>query len=266
MNSLEIESIQLADLKLDPKNARTHSGRNIDAIKESLERFGQRKPIVVAPNGTVVAGNGTVVAARELGWSEVSASRIPKDWSAKQITAYAIADNRTAELAAWDTEILIPALLDLDEEGMLEWTGFTQHELENWDTLDIAGGGGTGDSPLEGDEQHEEEQGSLLAIADVTVGEPKHVVENSEIWSLTMPDHDITHVLVICNLIKEWSMWNDYLQGDAIFIPFPDPFITHSDAARKNPMVMVQPDNYLAGHLLDKHAAAYGPTSVLRLP
>lgn len=270
MSDLELELVGLNTLRLDPKNARTHSERNLEAIKESLSKFGQRKPIVITHDGMVVAGNGTVEAAQALGWTQISATRIPDDWSKQQITAYAIADNRTAELAAWDTEILVPALLDLDEAGMLEWTGFTQHELTNWDSLGLDKPGlGGGDAPLDDngeDIDPDEEQGSLLALADVTVAEPKHQVEHHEIYMLTMPKHDVTHVLVVANVMKEWTLWADYLQGEAIFVPFPDPFITGTDVARKQPLVLVQPDHYLAGHVLDKHAAFYGEEFVARVP
>jgi ParB-like chromosome segregation protein Spo0J len=62
--------IAIADLSLDPNNARKHSQRNLDAIAASLKQFGQRKPIVVH-RGVVLAGNGTVEAAKTLGWTEI---------------------------------------------------------------------------------------------------------------------------------------------------------------------------------------------------
>lgn len=268
-DALEVEMVALTEVRLDPNNARAHSPRNLEAIMESLRQFGQRKPIVVTHDGMVVAGNGTVEAAQALGWTQISATRIPEDWSKQQITAYAIADNRTAELASWDTEILVPTLAELDEAGMLEWTGFTQYELQNWDSLAISGGLPGGDGPLGDDDEDidpDEEQGSLLALADVTVAEPKHQVEHHDIYMLTMPKHDVTHVLVVANVMKEWSLWADYLQGEAIFVPFPDPFITGTDVARKQPLVLVQPDHYLAAHVLDKHAAFYGEQYVVRVP
>jgi hypothetical protein len=267
-DALEIEMIPLKDVRLDPKNARSHSERNLEAIMESLRQFGQRKPIVVTHDGMVVAGNGTVEAAQNLGWTQISATRIPDDWSRQQITAYAIADNRTAELASWDSEILVPALAELEAAGMLEWTGFTQYELQNWDSLALRGGLPGGDSRLDNDEEidPDEEQGSLLALADVTVAEPKHEVAQHDIFMLTMPKHDVTHVLIVANVMKEWTLWADYLQGEAIFVPFPDPFITGTDVARKQPLVLVQPDYYMAGHVLDKHAAFYGEEHVTRMP
>ena len=114
---MDIEQILIADLKPDPQNARTHDDTNIKAITNSLQTFGQRKPIVVGANNTVIAGNGTMEAAKRLGWTEIAIVRVPADWTADQAKAYALADNRTAELADWDPKILADQLIDLDSVG-----------------------------------------------------------------------------------------------------------------------------------------------------
>ena len=114
----------VVDLKLDPHNARKHDDKNLKAIAGSLEQFGQRKPIVVWGR-TVVAGNGTLVAARSLGWTEIQAVSVPDDWSADQVKAYALADNRSAELAEWDEQVLASQLLELVQaEFDVEALGF----------------------------------------------------------------------------------------------------------------------------------------------
>lgn len=110
---MNVESVLIDDLELDPANARKHDDKNLKAIAESLKQFGQRKPIVVWGR-TVVAGNGTLVAARSLGWTEISVARIPDDWSSDQVTAYALADNRSAELAVWDEQVLTEQLKQLE--------------------------------------------------------------------------------------------------------------------------------------------------------
>jgi len=102
------------DLTLDPHNARKHSDRNLEVIAQSLEKFGQRKPIVVWKN-QVVAGNGTLIAARSLGWKEIDCALIPDDWSEAEVMAYALVDNRSAELAEWDKQVLAAQLVELEE-------------------------------------------------------------------------------------------------------------------------------------------------------
>ena len=106
--------ISIAQLSLDPKNARKHSARNLEAIAASLLKFGQRKPLVVH-RGVVLAGNGTLEAARSLGWTEIDVAEVPDDWDMDTAKAYALADNRTAELAEWDESELAKQLLELQD-------------------------------------------------------------------------------------------------------------------------------------------------------
>ena len=63
--------LSVSDLTPDAENARLHDDRNLEAIKSSLERFGQQKPIVVDSTMSVVAGNGTLEAAKMLGWTKI---------------------------------------------------------------------------------------------------------------------------------------------------------------------------------------------------
>jgi DNA modification methylase len=123
--TLKIEQLPIDKLQFDPANARKHSDANIAAIVESLRQFGQRKPIVVTAENVIVAGNGTVEAARLLGLTDVDVVRVPKSWSADQVKAFALADNRTAELAEWDGKVLSAQLLELEDAGFdIEALGF----------------------------------------------------------------------------------------------------------------------------------------------
>ena len=112
---MEIETVDIGELHEDPANVRVHPERNIAAIKGSLARFGQVKPVVIDAQNVVRAGNGTLRAARELGWRHVKCVRTKLAGS--EATAYGIADNRTAETAAWDDAGLVGQLRSLKEEG-----------------------------------------------------------------------------------------------------------------------------------------------------
>lgn len=110
-------ALPIAQITLDPANARLHPERNLGAIEASLRLYGQRKPIVVRRDGMVVeAGNGTLVAARKLGWTHVAAVVVDDD--PITATGYAISDNRTAELAGWDDEVLGRLLKELKTEDV----------------------------------------------------------------------------------------------------------------------------------------------------
>lgn len=127
--TLSIETVAVDSLALDPANARKHSEKNLEAIKGSLARFGQQKPIVVDRNGVVRAGNGTLTAAKALGWKEIQIHRT--DLEGPEATAFALADNRTAELAEWDDAALSAQLQALYEDGMdIADFGFDPGEYE----------------------------------------------------------------------------------------------------------------------------------------
>ena len=122
-------------LTFDPKNARKHSERNLEAIMESLRRFGQRMPIVVQKQGMIVrAGNGRLTAARKLGWTQIAAVIV--DEQDADAAAFALADNRTAELAEWDWQMLAEVLDDIKVESP-EFDpislGWNEAELEGLD-------------------------------------------------------------------------------------------------------------------------------------
>lgn len=128
--------ISIAKLSLDPKNARKHSQRNLDAIAASLLKFGQRKPLVVH-RGVVLAGNGTLEAARSLGWTEIEVAEVPDDWDNDTAKAYALADNRTAELAEWDESELAKQLLELqDADWDITELGFEVPALADIEPVD----------------------------------------------------------------------------------------------------------------------------------
>ncbi len=130
--------MKIDDLSLDPNNARKHDDQNLKVIAESLKAFGQRKPIVVWRN-TVVAGNGTIVAARSLGWKEIEVALIPDNWDADKVKAYALADNRSAELAEWDKEVLASQLIELEEaDFQIEDFGFFKIDQPGEDELEEA--------------------------------------------------------------------------------------------------------------------------------
>lgn len=120
--------ISLGLVKPDPANANTHPKKNIDAIKASLGKFGQRTPIVVQKKGMIVRkGNGTLAAMKELGWTK--AAVLVVDENDTSAMAYAIADNRAAQLSEWDLEVLTETLKELPEE-LRDIAGYSQEEVD----------------------------------------------------------------------------------------------------------------------------------------
>ena len=172
--------VAVSDLHPDPANARRHDARNVAAIARSLERFGQRRPLIVAPGNrgelVVVAGNGTLEAARLLGWTDILVTDVPADWDADRARAYALADNRTAELATWDEDLLADYLEAVSDED-LESLGWTPAERDHLLGLDL-----TPDQL--GAEVTRDEASTVGATAPVIIGPYRFGVERDayEAW------------------------------------------------------------------------------------
>lgn len=109
-----VEMMDIAELSQDPANVNTHNEDSIAAIMRSLKEFGQQKPILVDKNNVVRAGNGVLLAAMRLCWRKIQVVRT--DLAGPKLTAYAIADNRTAELSMLDGNKLNAAIADIQRE------------------------------------------------------------------------------------------------------------------------------------------------------
>lgn len=84
---------------------------DVDAVAKSLAAFGQRKPIVARRDGTVIAGNHTLQAARQLGWPKIAVVWVDDDDTTAK--AFALADNRTAELGTYDDQLLADLIAEV---------------------------------------------------------------------------------------------------------------------------------------------------------
>jgi DNA modification methylase len=121
-------------------SARTHSRKQIGQIADSITAFGFVVPILVNENGVIVAGHGRHAAAKLLGLKQVPTIKVEGLSEAKR-RALALADNRIAESAGWDREILaaeLPALAELlVVEGLdISITGFLPVEIDQL-TVDL---------------------------------------------------------------------------------------------------------------------------------
>src|ERR1700704_3980854 len=125
-----IEDVPINSLKPYPRNARCHSKAQIKQIAASIERFGFVNPVLTADDGEIVAGHGRIAAAKLLGLAKVPVLRL-SHLSEVERRAYVIADNKLAQNAGWDREILaieLQNLVDLDFD--VELTGFSLAEVE----------------------------------------------------------------------------------------------------------------------------------------
>ncbi len=125
-----IEYQPIASVVAYEKNPRRHPDKQIVKLKSSISEFGFALPVLVDAERTIIAGHARIEAARQLGIAEVPVL-VAHDWSKAQVRAYRLADNRLAELATWDDELLaieLSALIELDEVPI---------ELLGWETAEI---------------------------------------------------------------------------------------------------------------------------------
>jgi hypothetical protein len=111
------------------RNAREHSDAQVAQIAASMQEWGWTTPILVDENSRIIAGHGRVLAGMKLGLAYVPVM-VARGWNEAKIRAYVIADNRLAENATWNDELLRLELADLRIEGFdLALMGFEAADL-----------------------------------------------------------------------------------------------------------------------------------------
>ncbi len=196
---LKIVNLDLGKLTAYDGNARTHSDKQIAQIAASIRTFGFLNPVLIGSDGIVIAGHGRVAAAKQLGLVEVPTIELAHLSDAER-RAYVIADNRLAELAGWDREILtieLQSLADMELDFDLEITGFETTEL---------------DLLLDGDVGEDVDPDDVLpeTSPDAPVTQP------GDIWLLG--DHRL-----ICGDAQLPEVYAALMQGDGARMVFTDP-------------------------------------------
>jgi DNA modification methylase len=132
MTQLTVTSLPVGSLKPYDRNARTHSPKQIAQIAASIKAFGFNNPVLIDKDGGIIAGHGRVEAAKQLGIETVPCVRL-EHLSNAQKRAYILADNKLAEKAGWDPEILkieLQHLTNLDLDFDISITGFEMPEID----------------------------------------------------------------------------------------------------------------------------------------
>lgn len=130
MGMQQIVERKITDLRPYARNARTHSKRQVAQIARSIEKFGFTNPVLVSDDGEIIAGHGRVEAAKLLGFGAVPTLAL-SHLSEAERRAYVLADNKLAQNAGWDKELLaieLQALVGLEFDA--ELTGFSLAEVD----------------------------------------------------------------------------------------------------------------------------------------
>lgn len=126
---LERLLVPVGEIQTHPRNPRKG---DLPLLAESLDGFGQTRPIVVQPEtGYIVAGNHTYRAATEiLGWTHIAIVR--PELAPREYEQYLLMDNRASDMSEYDEDALIPILQRLQQGGDLGYTGWNEDEIEDY--------------------------------------------------------------------------------------------------------------------------------------
>ncbi len=257
---LEIKYQDPRDLVPYIRNPRKITEGDVDRVAALITEFGFLGVILVKGK-QVVDGHLRRLGAIKLDKTEVPTADV-SHLSDAQIKALRIAMNKSAEWVDWDTDLLKLEFEELRVAGVdLELTGWTLPEI---DALALPspqgegdGQGGEGGGPGSG---QPEDKGSLLKLTEVVIGEPKTAVQLHEVWRLGI------HALACACPHEDWQLWTTLLRHpDDLFIPYPGPWVALGEKAKTRTLVLVQPDTFIAGHIIDRWAEINGRQSVERI-
>ena len=128
--NITVTPVPVDQLSPYPGNARKHSRKQIRLIADSIARFGFNNPVLIDDDGMIIAGHGRVAAAKQLNLVAVPTIRLSHLLEVDK-RAYILAENKLAERAGWDQDILaieLQGLIDVDFD--LELTGFQMSEID----------------------------------------------------------------------------------------------------------------------------------------
>src|SRR6185436_9186309 len=132
LHDLKVQYLPATRIKPDPRNARTHPRKQIEQIVASIEAFGFINPLLIDESAVLIAGHGRLAAARKLVHQLVPVIEV-KGLSEPEKRALKLADNKIAQNAGWDLELLkieLESLAKLDVGFNLEITGFSSGEID----------------------------------------------------------------------------------------------------------------------------------------
>lgn len=246
----EYELVDVSSLTLHPANARKG---NIERLEESIKVNGFYGALVVQKSTNhIVVGNHRYQAAVNLGITELPVLFVDVDDN--EARRLLLVDNRSNDLASYDDEMLIELLKLAQDETGLEGTGYTDVDLSDLERL-IANGpsgftGAMDEYPdLLPDSDNDDDGAVPFNLVDATIDEPEMKPETNSVWQIG------PHILVVADVMKDWALWSRYLKEGDWCVPYPSFFVPL--AAKETPrLIMIQPDLYMAGHIIGKWSKA----------
>lgn len=245
--SLELFTVVEAPLDAlheNPTNPRTITTERLNALAQAIDADRMMllaRPVIAQADGTILAGNMRHRAAQQLGWDSIPTIYV--DLDDQRAREWLLRDNNA--YGEWDDTALADLLRGLQADGAdLALTGFDPSTLA-----------GLLEDPGVPDDLSDDVRG--LALARTTLDDPDTEVHHGDVW--TVLDQ---HVLVVAGVFDGHHHWIPHVTPACLFVPYPTPMLPLTERAAGRPLVMVQPDLYLAGHLLDRCKEVRGEESV----
>lgn len=246
-------------------NFRTHGEKQASGVRGSLGAVGWVKSVIVNLRTSPQWGEGAN-APRLLDGHlrvELALERDPETPIPVELVDLPPNEERLALLlldhlslmADQDADTLDELIrqVNTDDAGLME---IIAGMAEGLDRLGGVGVGGSAFDEEEGGEPGEPSEGTLLSLVSITIDEPRHAVAKGGVWQVG------AHILACCDVMTDWPQWTQFLDEGATFVPYPGPFAAHAGDHGGKRLVMVQPDPYIAGHILDRYAEVEGEEAV----
>ena len=150
LRELKVEVVATKSLEPYERNAKTHPAKQIEQIANSIQQFGYTNPLLIDEKNEIIAGHGRLEAARLLGMKEVPVIYL-RGLSAAAKSALRLADNKIAENAGWDLDLLaqeVQFLSSLDLDFDLTVTGFDEADIDVMLQAGVATDGAAGSDEM----------------------------------------------------------------------------------------------------------------------
>jgi hypothetical protein len=249
--------LPIDDVMPDPRNA---NQGDQGALSRSIGKIGFFGAIVVwwdTPSGEkrrmISAGEHRWKDMKRRGATTIRAFKCTmEEWQHRLILA---ADNRITRLGLDDPAKQLDNLDALAATVGLDGSGYDDDDVADMRALLSHAGTGDGEDAAE-----DPTKGELLRLASITIAEPKHQVEKGDIYDLLGAEK--RHTLLCVDVFAQFALYAPEVGDDAIFAPYPGVILPLTKAGDRSRLVLVQPDPYMAGHLLDRWAEAHGKGNV----
>ena len=259
----------------DPNNINKHTQRGGALLENSLRKRGAFRSIASAGKGVstpvVMAGNYTLEKAIDAGFTEivnvhvtgnqiVNVVRDDLDPNSAEAIALGLEDNEIGK-QSYSPDIDMLAMLAAGENVVLaalqKEDKVFKDMLEKMIHIETE----SNEENLEADTDDEKtpSDGSLLALVDVTISEPRHEVAHLDIYRLG------NHILVCAGVIDEWQIWKPLLEDGMLLCTYAGAYVVLSERSNKYKMLLVQPRKYICGHILDRYQEIHGEQSIVKV-